>query len=266
MTGEQGLGLGREVGFVFLNCGRRIFQEQPGPVADDPVARPRRVAGIAQIHGFHGHAPSLGQFQQAAQGKTAAGAVAGNLFRRQGLDGPAGAPVDGPGTVVIEIMAEVRGHHDQRLRPAPQPVQDLRDLVRRGLADDEGQHLEIVEHRHQERQMHFQGMFLGMGRVEHLNLRQVGDQGSRFLVDFDGAQGRGEGVGARQGQAIHRDPVAGTQQNDSFDTPVRRPDPRIGAGRHGAGIDIARMGGDDRLGHGADGDPGIVPAMGEQGL
>ena len=114
--------------------------------------------------------------------------------------------------------------------------------------------------------MHFQGMFLGVGGVEHLNLRQIGNQRRRVLVDLDRAQRRFEGVRPRQRQAVDRDPVTGAQQHDPLDPCVGGFDPGVSAGRDGAGIHVSRVGRDDRLGHGADGDLGVVPAPGKHGL
>jgi hypothetical protein len=80
------------------------------------------------------------------------------------------------------------------------------------------------------------------------DLRQWFDAGDGFLVERDDAERRGEGAGGGQRQPIDRDPVRRSEQDHAANALAQVRERRIDAGRDRAGIDIAGMRRDDRLG------------------
>ena len=66
---------------------------------------------------------------------------------------------------MVEIVREVGAHHDQRVRLAPQLIEHLRNVLRRGGADEERDHRERTERRLQERQLDFERV---LGSVRHI--------------------------------------------------------------------------------------------------
>ena len=194
-----------------------LFHEDPGTIPHHPVFGTGSVAGIAEVDGFHAEAPFAGQGQQAAHGNAAAGVVAADAVDVELFNGPAGRLIDPLGGLVIKVMAEIGADNDQRFRSAPQTLQHLGDLIGRSAADDQRHDGNVAQGYLQERQVDFQAVFLGVGGVEHLYLGQVPDSINGGLVDGHRAQGRHEGVGAAQRQALHGDPVAGAQQDDGLD-------------------------------------------------
>ncbi len=154
----------------------------------------------------------------------------------------------GPGGVVVVIVAEVGGDDDGGLRPAPQLLQRLGDLARRRLADEYRKHLDVAQGPLDEGQVHLQAMLAdeGLGRDGDAGLAGQGVAGG--AVDGHGAEGRPPGVGRRQRHAAHRHPVGGAEQHHAFDFALAPRQQAIGRSGDVAGIDVAGMGRDHRLG------------------
>ena len=96
--------------------------------------------------------------------------------------------------------------------------------------------------------MDLQAVLFFVGGVEDLDLGQGEDVLDRLSIQGNVTERRGEGGGATDRQSAHRDAMARAKQHDALDSVACRHDPGVGARRHRAGIDVARMGRDDRLG------------------
>ncbi|MOA37420.1 hypothetical protein D3C78_1590100 [compost metagenome] len=87
-----------------------------------------------------------------------------------------------------------------------------------------------------------------MRRVADADLRQPGDGRHAGAVQRDLAQRGGEGLRRGQGQAADRHPVRRPQQHHPADAPGQRRQARIGLRGHRAGIGVAGVRHDQRLG------------------
>ena len=87
--------------------------------------------------------------------------------------------------------------------------------------------------------------------VAYLDARQLGDGGVPVTVDRHLAERRREGARRRQRKPAKRYPVRRAEQHDAGDPPAHRRQAGIGRSRHRSGINVARMGHDDRLRRGA---------------
>ena len=111
----------------------------------------------------------------------------------------AGVAVDPVGVGIRQEVREVGTDDDQRFRASPEQVENLRDGLRRGMANGQRDDGEGVEDALKEGQMHFQRVFLGVSGVAENDLRQIGDLSDRCLVEPNIAERRGEcrGFGQR---------------------------------------------------------------------
>ena len=82
----------------------------------------------------------------------------------------------------------------------------------------------------------------------HYNLWQMGNGLHRLQIQRDLTQGCGKGIHTRQCQPAHRHPMRRPQQHHAPDGAVAGCQARIGQRCRTAGIDVARVGHDERLG------------------
>ena len=78
------------------------------------------------------------------------------------------------------VVRQIGADHEQRVRPAPQALQHLRDLAGRRLADQERHEREVAEHGLEKRQLDLERMLRLVRRVRQAHLRQVADRLDRL--------------------------------------------------------------------------------------
>ena len=121
-------------------------REGLGAVADHPVPAAHRVARVPQIQP-PSLEPSFARYlKESDDGHAAAGLVIADSGRVQSLDGLGRGLIQLAGDRAALVMAEVGADHDERLGPAPESVEDLRNTFGLRLADDHGDDGEVVEH------------------------------------------------------------------------------------------------------------------------
>src|SRR5688500_15733733 len=98
-------------------CSRR--REHPRSVADDPVARACRVAGVAQCKPLRLEPAAPGLDQQAGHRQVATGAVRAEACPFATFDGARGRRVETPGAIIVVVVREVRADYDQCFLSAP---------------------------------------------------------------------------------------------------------------------------------------------------
>lgn len=124
---------------------------------------------------------------------------------------------------------------------APHQLDHLADLLRRGIARDDGDQLEAIEHLLQKRQMHFQAVFIRVRLLNVFDKRQLHQRLDRLLIDLDIAQRRAERLRPAHGQPPERDAMGRTDQHHSVDQMPGAFQARIRARGNRARIDVARM-------------------------
>ena len=146
-------------------------------------------------------------------------------------------------------MGEVGGHGDRGIGSSPQGIDEIGDLLRIYAANVEGDEFDLPEDEPEERGMHFKGVLFDVGipidRDRDLQPSGFFDDG----VNGDGerTEGRIEGVGARQGGAVYRDVVGGTEKDNSADGPSQGREATPREGRKVTGILPPRVRRDDRF-------------------
>ena len=144
-------------------------------------------------------------------------------------------------------MRKVGGKDDQRLRPAPQPLDHLGDFFDARRAHGKWRDGEIAELLLQERQLHLERMFEGMRGVAHHDLRQGAHRVERLAIDGHHAKRRGERARGGKSEPAHRHTVHRPENNHTPHDAARGRELIVGARGHGAGIDIAGMRHDQRF-------------------
>ena len=96
--------------------------------------------------------------------------------------------------------------------------------------------------------MHLQAVLAGVGRVEDLHLRQVGELGERPGVHSDPAERSLEELGAGGRETSEGHVVAGAQQDDPANGLACPAEAGVGGGRDRARIDVTGVGRDEGLG------------------
>ena len=87
----------------------------------------------------------LGDPQQAGNRQAAARLIRRNAAVVQGFDGFRGVTVHAPGAAVVVVVAEVGADHYERLRAAPEALQDLRHLLGGRAAHHQRHEREVAE-------------------------------------------------------------------------------------------------------------------------
>ena len=196
--------------------------ERERGVADHPPATAGGVAGIAQIEQLHLELMAPGREQHARDRRRAAGLlvvdVGGEIEDRL-----RSAAVDRAGLVVGMVVRQIRTDDDQGFRAAPEPLDHLGHLRRRGRAYGQRHQAELAQHALQERQLHLERMLLGMHRAAHDHLRQAGERRDRLPVDAaPGPSGVAKAVASGSAR-----PRTGTRWQGPSST-TRRTIPRAG--------------------------------------
>ena len=114
----------------------------------------------------------------------------------KGFDGLTGFPVEPAGGVIIQIMAEICRHDDQRFRATPEPFNHFGHVSWFGVTHGERDQLKRSENFLEKRQVHFETVFLSMARIEYANLGHIGDRLRGGFIKRDGAERRFKGIGA----------------------------------------------------------------------
>ncbi len=173
---------------------------------------------------------AVGLAQQSRDGGPPASLFLADGGRVELMDGVIGAVVQEARLIIVEVMAKVRTHDDQRLGASPKLFQGVGDLFDAGGADDDGDQAELFENRLEERQMHLQAVFLGMSRVEGRDGGQGEKSGDGAAIDGNPAQRRFKGLGRRYGQTGKGDTVRRAEQDDAGNIARPGPQARIDAG------------------------------------
>jgi hypothetical protein len=224
------------------------LRKRPGAISHDTRAAARGVAGIAQIKPPR-REPRGARRQEQPRDRTApAGVVGAEAGPVSAFDRRGGVRVAPARRVAAEIVRQVGADDDEGLRPAPQPLQNERDLLRRGAAHQQRRQREPTEHRLQERQLHLQGMLGRVGSVVPPHEGEVGDRGEGGLVHRNRAQRRLERRRRWNRDARHPGVMRGPDQDNPRDRPEAPAQRGEGGGGDRPGIDIAGMGRDQRLG------------------
>ena len=222
--------------------------EGVGAIADHPLRIALRIAGIADVEGGDPQVAALGLVDQGGDAGVAAGPMAFADGRLQPLDAGAGLGVLGLGGGVVVEVAEVGGDDDRRLRPAPQPRQDVRHLTGRRVADQDRQHLDVAQRPLDERQVDLEAVLADERFRRDGGVRLAGEGVAGFSVDGQGAQRRRPGVGGVEGDPVHRHPVGWTDQDHALDLTLALGEQAVGGAGDVAGIDMAGVRRDHRLG------------------
>ena len=106
--------------------------------------------------------------------------------------------------VVVEVVAEVAAHDDERLGAAPDGVEHRGDVPGLGAADDEREEPEVAERPLQERQVHLEAV---LGRVRASSSIDDAGHGERDGGASSSSMGTSpsgvrEGVGAAHREAV----------------------------------------------------------------
>lgn len=129
-----------------------------------------------------------GTIQSAANGDTTAGMFRMQLSNVERLDRIGSFTVEPASGGIVVLVAQVGTDHDERLVATRDGLEDLTDLLRRGLRHDEEDELVVSKHALQVRQMNFPSMFQQISGVERLNLRKREGFGDCFHVNGDDSQ------------------------------------------------------------------------------
>ena len=144
-------------------------------------------------------------------------------------------------------MRQVRAHHEERLRAAPEPGEDFGYLFGRRIADHERHQGKRSQHRLQERKLDFERMLRPMRGIGFAHARQIGDGCQRLLVHRDAAERGLESARGRCGDAAQPHVVRRPDQHHALDR-FRLASQRGERGRrYPAGIDVAGVRRDQRL-------------------
>ena len=100
----------------------------------------------------------------------------------------------------------------------------------------------------EKRHVHLQRVLALVGGVELAHHGQRAQPADRLGVERDGATRHGPGRGCIDGEAAERQVVRRSDQHHAADAATRRGEAGIGAGGDRAGIDVAGVRADDRLG------------------
>jgi hypothetical protein len=225
--------------------GVRLDEADRG-VADDAIAVASRVARVAQVLEARRETPCGRGLQQPVDRRRATGlpVIEHRREREHLVDRRA---IDAARVRIRKIVREVRTDDDQRLGPAPEPVEHLRDLVDGSVTDRERDQLEVVQQRLQEGQLHLERVLERMrGRTDD-DLRQVADECHCICVDRDLAERGREELRAGQRESAHLDTVRRPEQHDASDVIRARRELRIGRRGNRTRVDIARVRRDQRL-------------------
>ena len=144
-------------------------------------------------------------------------------------------------------MRQIGGNDDQRLGSTPQPLDDLGDLAHAGVADGERREGEGAELALQEGQLHLERVLLQVGAIARHDLRQVAHRIERGPIDGHGTKRRGKRIVGRHGKPAHRHAVHRPEHHHAADDAARRGELVVGACRDGTGIDVTRVGHDERF-------------------
>jgi hypothetical protein len=244
--GGDGIARTHQQGRTDIRGGGFGFVQRERGITDHARLVAGGIARIALGDALDAQATLLCHGDQAVDRQRAAGLLeTGELFQGQDVIGR--GMVDLLRFGIAVEMREVGADHDQGFRPAPEPGDDLGDFRGAGLAHRQRHQRELAEHGLQEGQLHFQRMFLGVGRVGGDDLRQVGQRIQRGAIERDAAQRCGEGLHHGHRQAAHGDSVAGAEQDHAADPSGQRREQGIGLAGRAAGIDVAGVRHDHRL-------------------
>ena len=157
-----------------------------------------------------------GDFQRALDGQEATGPARFDRRRVKSLDPPGGVGVDRFGAASVEEVREVGGDRDRRLGPAPNHAQRLGDIMRIGVADQNGNDLERRrQHRLQHHEMHFERVLARKRPRVDENAASLGELGVSARRDRRLAE-RGQPFRRRMDrEPMKRDPVRGTDDDDA---------------------------------------------------
>ena len=188
--------------------------------------------------------------EQPADRQIAAGIARPEARRVEALDRRRGRRVVLLGAVVRLVVRQIGADHEQGVRPAPQPVQHLRDLAGCRLADQERHEREVAEHGLEERQLDLERVLRLVRRVRELHLRQVAERLDRSPVQRHLAERRAKGRGARHGDAAERHEVRRPDHDRAADRRCAVAERGERMPGHRPGVDVAGMRRDHRLGRG----------------
>ena len=237
----------QQLSSVLCPVARAFGCERKGGVADDPVLVAGGVARVAAVEQPRRESFALGRDQHAGHRRRPAGLLVTDcgVEAENRLHGGA---VDLARGLVRMVVREVRADHDQRFGSAPDALQHVGDFLRSGVAHHQRHQRESVQDLLQERQLHFERVLFGVRRRRFHDLGQAADRGDRLFVQRDPAKGRVECARPRQREAVHGNPVTGTEDHDASDDAARRAQLIVGARRDRSGIDKTGVRDDHRLG------------------
>ncbi|MNM83910.1 hypothetical protein D3C81_959810 [compost metagenome] len=241
---------------LFRLAGRGFDKAERG-IADHPRVVAGGVAGVAQVEQVRGQLAAAGAEQQ----RIDAGGATGLLVIEIGVQAQyviGAIRVGQPGVAVIQIVRQVGTHHDQRLRPAPEDIQQPGNQRRLDHPEGQRDDAKILQHRLQERQLHLQRMLGAVGAIIDQHTGHLRQRGDGLDVHFHLAERRVEGLGGRQRHALEGHAMTGPEQHDTAHHLAQRRELRVAMRGDRPGIDIARMGHDQRLRRHARGNGGAL--------
>ena len=132
-------------------------------------------------------------------------------------------------------------------RPAPETLQNLRNLADGRLADEDRHDLDLAQRALDEGKLHLEAVFAdeGLWRHRHPGLARQGVAGG--AVDGEAAERRLPSVGRRQGDPAHRHAMGRPQHHDPLELAAAPGQQAVSAAGDIAGVDVAGMGGDHGL-------------------
>ena len=120
-------------------------------------------------------------------------------------------------------------------------------MIGRRLADQDRQDLDLAKRPMDERQMHFETMFVHEGRRRDRDVELPRQHVACGPIDRQRTKRRRPSIGRRHCHAAHWLAVVRAKQNHAFDGALSLREQTVGGGRDITRIDVARMRRDHRL-------------------
>jgi hypothetical protein len=145
-------------------------------------------------------------------------------------------------------VRQVGADHDHRLRTAPETAENLRYLLRRSVADQQGHRFEAWQKHLQKRELNLERVLRSMRCIGRLDRSRRRDRRQCLAVESNGAERRPEDTDRRNSEPAKANVVGRSDQDDPLDGlgPALQADERSRGNL--ARVEVTRMGCDNCLG------------------
>ena len=223
--------------------------ERESAIADDAVQAAGGIAGIPEVDHLGRHAMAAGGLEQSVDRRGAA-RLLGNEARLEVDDRARGVAVAPARRIVRQVVRQVRAHHDERFGAAPGSVEEQRHLL-------QGPHRPRRPARARKspstdcRKGRWTSSECSSACARSLTSTKGSLRNARETSPGRGARCRAESESARrQGMAApgHVDAMRGAREHHAAHDAAQPRKARVDRPRDRAGIHVARVRRDDRLG------------------